>query len=830
MRNEQDFRPVLESLEPRLMLSLTPEMASLLTPAQILPLQPLRSVSVNGLIASPTQACDYCFTAAASGQIVVSTTSWSRPLTLSLGVFDGSGSLVTQAASAPKSSVTALTFVAMKGQTYYLQATSANGGVGRFNMRAASTTADEYGDTFDTAKALTLSKTGAVSISGGIQFAGDVDMFMMTTTTRGLLNISLTRSGFGGNPLVGALVVYDANGNIVAHDDDAANTGAAVSFVVTAGQGYYIQVAGQGGTVGAYKLAVSTVADDYGDTFDTAKAVTLSKTGSGSINGGIQYTGDVDMFTMVATQTGTMTAGLALTGWRNGLSGELTAYDAAGNVLANNQTAQITFAVTAGQQYFVKADGLAGTVGTYRLTFATAAPPPAPTPPPTPTPTPDPTPTPTPDPTPTPTPDPTPTPTPPTYTPGATVTEQVVQQTDGQQLVVLGTDGADSITVSQTDTGLTVTTSLGTSTIQGTFASVVIYGFGGDDTINLAYSVTAKGTVYCGNGTDTIYDPSQGTGAVYGGTGNDTFVSIGGGAHSVIGGSGFDSFWADTSDTLTNVSAAETVAGNVHIVNQFYVPTTNGSGPVPLACNGQNLADPLTSYAYSNMSSQPLFVGGPQYNDIQQGNLGDCYFMASLASMAAQNPNIVNQLVTSLGDGTYAVRFYRNNQAVYVRVDGDLPVYSGTSLAYARPAADGAIWAPLVEKAYAEFRCADNNYNSLNGGWMDAVYADITNQGGIDESTSGTSAASLASFISSELAGGHVLTAGTNSTSMGPFVGGHAYMVKSIATISGTTYVTVYNPWGFDGASYDSNPSDGLLQVTLADFQADFMALAASVA
>ena len=347
MRIDQDYRPVLESLEPRLMLSLTPELAALLTPAQVLKLQPLRSVSANGIIASPDQGRDYSFTATASGQVTATSTSWAWLMKPGLGVFDGDGDLLGQTSSAAKSSTATISFVAIKGQTYYLQTTSANGGVGRFNIRVVSNTADEYGDTFD-----------------------------------------------------------------------------------------------------------------------TAKTVTLSKNGAGSINGGIQFAADVDMFRVVATKTGTLSAGLAVNGWRNSLSGELTAYDADGNVLAHddnaaNQAAATSFAVTAGQVYYVKVGGLAGTVGTYRLSLATAAPPPPP---------PDadayadthadayayahadtythadPTPTPTPDPTPTPTPTPTPDPSP-SYTPGATVTGQIVQGTGGTQLVVLGTDGADTITL-----------------------------------------------------------------------------------------------------------------------------------------------------------------------------------------------------------------------------------------------------------------------------------------------------------------------------------------------------------------------------------------------
>ena len=60
---------------------------------------------------------------------------------------------------------------------------------------------------------------------------------------------------------------------------------------------------------------------------------------------------------------------------------------------------------------------------------------------------------------------------------------------------------------------------------------------------------------------------------------------------------------------------------------------------------------------------------------------------------------------------------------------------------------------------------------------------------------------------------------------MGPAVGGHAYMIKTVETTGGTSYVTVYNPWGFDGTSWDSNSGDGLMRMSLATFTQNFFAV-----
>ena len=44
-------------------------------------------------------------------------------------------------------------------------------------------------------------------------------------------------------------------------------------------------------------------------------------------------------------------------------------------------------------------------------------------------------------------------------------------------------------------------------------------------------------------------------------------------------------------------------------------------------------------------------------NDIYQGSLSDCYFLAPLASLAYSEPQKLMNTAVDLGDGTYAFRF-----------------------------------------------------------------------------------------------------------------------------------------------------------------------------
>ena len=51
--------------------------------------------------------------------------------------------------------------------------------------------------------------------------------------------------------------------------------------------------------------------------------------------------------------------------------------------------------------------------------------------------------------------------------------------------------------------------------------------------------------------------------------------------------------------------------------------------------------------------------------------------------------------------------------------------------------------------------------------------------------------------------------------------------MESISEVGGVKYVTVHNPWGVDGRSYDSNYGDGLMKLTFAKFRACFFYIVA---
>ena len=646
--------------------------------------------------------------------------------------------------------------------------------------------------------------------SGAIAAAGETQVYRFTTRARGTITIRVTSADGTFDPF---LQVYNGAGRLIRRNDnlrfDVHDSG--TRFPTPTDQTYYVRVSGAKGSVGGYALSIiSDPIDDAGNTFATARRLLLwPRAGAGLARGIINYAGDVDVRRFVAPKTGTMTIEQRQVRASQALASDLSVYDASGNLLghADNPAetkATVSFPVVQGQTYYVKSAALGGTMGWYVIRVATAA---APAPAQTPAQAPG---------------------TPGEFVPGAQITTTTVSLPTGLQLVVLGTNAADVMTLSQTAAGLVLTTSRGPATFAGAYASLAIYGFGGSDTIRVTNAVTYNVTLLAGDGDDTIFAAGQGRDAIYGGAGNDLVVSVGGGADTLSGGDGLDSVWMDTRDALADASTAETAAAAVHRIDQFYRPTSDPAKAVSLEIAGQRIVDPVAEYPYVDFSSRPLFTDGPEYSDVQQGYLGDCYLLAALSSLADKDPTVIRHLIAPMGDGTYAVRFYRSGQAVYLRLDADLPAW-GAAPVYADLSPEGELWVALVEKAYAQFRYGDNSYPSIEGGWMSAVYREVTNAP-VTEMWINYSTPGVGQSLASHLAAGHAVTAATKSVPNSPFVGNHAYQVKSVETVGRETYVTVYNPWGVDGKSWDASSADGLLKVTLGQFQSSFIGLSISLA
>jgi calpain-15 len=104
-------------------------------------------------------------------------------------------------------------------------------------------------------------------------------------------------------------------------------------------------------------------------------------------------------------------------------------------------------------------------------------------------------------------------------------------------------------------------------------------------------------------------------------------------------------------------------------------------------------------------------------NDIMQGGVGDCYFLASVASFA-ERPNRVraifhNKVANSAG--CYLIKLYVNGVPSGIMVD-DLFLTDGLKMQFAN-CKNEKLWVPLLEKAWAKLL---GSYTRIDGAYIES--------------------------------------------------------------------------------------------------------------
>eukprot|EP00092_Neocalanus_flemingeri_P023966 GFUD01025998.1.p1 GENE.GFUD01025998.1~~GFUD01025998.1.p1 ORF type:complete len:660 (-),score=136.74 GFUD01025998.1:77-2056(-) len=127
-----------------------------------------------------------------------------------------------------------------------------------------------------------------------------------------------------------------------------------------------------------------------------------------------------------------------------------------------------------------------------------------------------------------------------------------------------------------------------------------------------------------------------------------------------------------------------------------------------------------------------MVVGERDRFDVNQGEIGDCWFLAPLASLA-ENEHYFDKVVPRGQDfdknyqGVFRFRFYRFGEWHEVVIDDRLPTRNG-KLIYLRAKEPNEFWSPLLEKAYAKFY---GSYAAIEGGISMDAAVDFT--GGIPQ-------------------------------------------------------------------------------------------------
>ncbi|MDB9449631.1 pre-peptidase C-terminal domain-containing protein, partial [Dolichospermum circinale] len=230
--------------------------------------------------------------------------------------------------------------------------------------------------------------------------------------------------------------------------------------------------------------------------------------------------------------------------------------------------------------------------------------------------------------------------------------------------------------------------------------------------------------------------------------------------------SGIDNLFAGSSDTQME-----------NLIGKWFLGTAR-----PVINSG--------TYSYVNGS---LFQNGLSADDVYQGGLGTCYYLATLAAIAQEKPDYIQNMFRDNGDNTFTVRFYNNGVADYVTVDRYLPTHSSGNAVSAGwvVGSYNELWVALAEKAYAQLAesgwsrssTSTNSYADIEGGWRGAVINHVAGLGSSSANAVNMTQAQLINLVNSN----QILTIGFN---------GHAYTITAYNATNQTFHLR--NPWGHD--------------------------------
>ena len=234
---------------------------------------------------------------------------------------------------------------------------------------------------------------------------------------------------------------------------------------------------------------------------------------------------------------------------------------------------------------------------------------------------------------------------------------------------------------------------------------------------------------------------------------------------------------------------------------------------------GAYLANPTDSGTTTKVTAS-LFGTGPVANDVNQGESGDCYFMASLAAFAGQNPQVLEQSVVDMGDGTYTVQFMQGSTPTFVRVSNALPSGPFNGLMFAHPAPMERSGPPCWKKPSATSAPAPTPTRRFPvAGWV--RFTAILASAPRPSQRNFTVMRHSSTCCQPILAAGDEITFGT-SDSPPNLVGDHAYtLVSCDRDSSGVAHYVVRNPWGVSGDSLEN--SLGYATLTFTQMENNFI-------
>lgn len=208
-------------------------------------------------------------------------------------------------------------------------------------------------------------------------------------------------------------------------------------------------------------------------------------------------------------------------------------------------------------------------------------------------------------------------------------------------------------------------------------------------------------------------------------------------------------------------------------------------------------------------------------SQIKQGQIGDCWFIASAGAVGASDPDFIRDHIRYNPDGSYTVTLYDDGEPVEVRVDAST-IEGGVTDPDGNPT-----WLSLYEKAAAAHLGGD--YDDIDADQISRGLGLVTGRGSDDDGDRGLD------DIQRDLDQGRVLVVSTEDDSdsrINPFdtstdddnvVPNHAYVIESVTERDGEKIIRLVNPWGPDGGNTsDGKFKDGTLELTEDEFHDNF--------